>query len=107
MNPLVRMIKLNNVQFNANRDPQVYRRCPNEKFQLEAVLQGSGRARCTITEASGKVLDEQEVTTPGIYACELAFATPGTRLITLSITAGAESCSRDLRLDVMEHKWVG
>lgn len=107
MNSLVKMIKLNNLQFNPNRDPQVYRRCPHEKFQLEAVLEGSGRARCAVADASGKVLDEQEVATPGAYTCELAFPTPGTRLVTLSVTVGTEHYTRDLRLDVMAHEWVG
>jgi hypothetical protein len=37
----------------------------------------------------------------------LSFATPGVRLITLSVESNGQQSSRDLRLDVLEHAWVG
>ena len=38
MKKLVKVVKLNNLQYNANRDPEVYRRCIKEPFRLQALL---------------------------------------------------------------------
>ena len=46
---LVRQLKLNNLQYNALRDPAVYRRCANEPFRIQALLAGAGQARCTLS----------------------------------------------------------
>lgn len=106
-NPLIKMIKINSVQYNPNRDPQVYRRTVNEIFCIQAVLGGSGTARCALRDAKNKVIAEKAVALPGIFTHELSFSTPGIRLVTLSIEGNGQKSSRDLRLDVMEHEWVG
>lgn len=38
---LVKLVKLNGLQYNANRDPQAYRRTVNESFLIQAL-----RAAC-------------------------------------------------------------
>lgn len=107
MKKLIKMLKLNNLQYNPNRDPQVYRRLPDEAFRIQAWLDGSGTAACKITDAAGKVLAETSVTLPGVYTQELRFPTPGVRVVTLSVSAGGESVSENLRLDVLDHAWIG
>lgn len=105
--PLVKLLKLNNLQYNPNRDPQVYRRCVNEPFRIQALLDGGGEARCVLCDERGETLRESVVTLPGTFTRELAFATPGVRLVTLTVAAGGEQFSQDLRLDVLEHARVG
>lgn len=109
--PLIKMIKINNVQFNSNRDPQVHRRTVREKFRIQVLLSASdgngGEVRCILRDEENKVLAEQIVTAPGTFTHELSFATPGVRLITLSVESNGQQSSRDLRLDVLEHAWVG
>jgi len=107
MKKLVKLIKMNNLQYNANRDPEVYRRCANENFRIQVLLEGSGQANCKIADVTGKVLVEKSVSLPGTFTHEIAFPTPGIRVITLSIDANGEKFSQDLRLDVMEHAWIG
>lgn len=107
MKKLVKLVKLNNLQYNANRDPQAYRRCVNEPFRIQALLEGSGTARCTVSDESGKTLAEKSVALPGTFTHELSFPSPGTRVVTLTVEDGREKFSQDLRLDVMEHAWVG
>lgn len=105
--PLVKLIKLNNLQYNPNRDPQVYRRCVNEPFRIQALLDGGGEARCALCDERGQTLRESVVTLPGTFTHELAFPTPGVRLVTLTIEASGQRFSQDLRLDVLEHAWIG
>ena len=106
-NILIKMIKINNLQYNSNRDPQVYRRTVNEPFRIQAVLGGSGTARCALRDVQNRVIVEKAVALPGTFVHELSFATPGIRLVTLSVANDGEQCSQDLRLDVMEHAWMG
>ena len=107
MKKLVKYIKINNLQYNANRDPEVYRRSINENFRIQALLDGSGQANCTITDAAGKVLAEKNIALPGTFTHEIAFPTAGIRVVTLSVEGNGEMFSQDLRLDVMEHAWIG
>jgi len=107
MKKLVKLIKMNNLQYNANRDPQVYRRCANENFRIQALLDGAGQAKCKITDVAGKVLAEKNVALPGTFTHEISFPTPGIRVVTLSVEGSGEKFSQDLRLDVMDHAWVG
>jgi len=107
MKPLVKFIKLNNLQYNANRDPQVYRRVVNEPFRIQASLEGTGVARCSLVDAQGKVLASAEVKTPGMYTHEIAFPSHGIRVVTLVIERGAERFTQNLRLDVLDHAWIG
>jgi hypothetical protein len=99
---LVKLVKLNNLQYNPNRDPQVYRRAAGEPFRIQALLNGGGSARCRITESSGTVLAEQTVALPGTFTQEIAFPDAGTRMVMLTVEAGAERYAQDLRLDVLE-----
>lgn len=107
MSKLVRMVKLNNLQFNANRDPQVYRRLPGEKFRIQAFLAGSGSAQCSLRDASGAVIATREVTAPASFDAEVGYEAPGHYLVTLDVTRGAERFTQDLRLDVLAHAWIG
>lgn len=107
MKKLVKLIKLNNLQYNANRDPNVFRRSVNESFRIQALVDGAGQAKCKITDVAGKVLAEKNIAIPGTFTHEVAFATAGTRIVTLTVEGSGESFSQDLRLDVMEHAWIG
>jgi len=104
---LVRQIKLNNLQYNVLRDPAVYRRCVHEPFRIQALLAGTGEARCTLGDQAGKVIVEKRVALPGVFDHEIAFATPGVRVVTLAIEANGGKFAQNLRLDVLEHAWVG
>ncbi|MBI4191784.1 MAG: hypothetical protein HY525_14750 [Betaproteobacteria bacterium] len=103
----IRLIKINNLQYNALRDPAVYRRCANEPFRIQALLSGKGEARCTLSDQSGTTMVEKQVTLPGAFDHEIAYSTPGVRIVTLAIEANGEKFAQDLRLDVLEHAWVG
>lgn len=105
--PLVNLIKLNGLAYNTDRDPQVYRRCVNEAFRIQARLEGEGTARCALTCATSGVLKEESVALPGTFTHEVSFLAPGTRIVTLSIEGNGQTYSQDLRLDVLEHPWVG
>jgi hypothetical protein len=107
VNKLVKLVKLNNLQFNANRDPQVYRRVVNEPFRVQAFLAGAGRAQCTLRDASGSTIAEQNVAPPGPFNVEVTYREPGQQLVTLEVTRGAERFTLDLRLDVLAHAWIG
>lgn len=106
-NTLIKMIKINNLQYNVNRDPQAYRRSVNEVFRIQALLSGAGTARCALRDAKNQVIAEKAISLPGSFTHELAFATAGARIITLSVEGAGQKFSQDLRLDVMEHAWVG
>ena len=108
MAKLVKMIKLNNLQYNPNRDPQVYRRCVGEPFRIQASIDGEGTARVTLANtADGTRLAEGRVMLPASYTQELRFPSPGTRMVTLSIEGEGQKFTQDLRLDVMEHALAG
>ena len=104
---LVKQVRLNNLQFNANRDPQVYRRAVNEPFRIQAMIDGSGAAKVTLTGADGKVLTSATVDAPGTFTHELSYPTPGARVVALEVSRGSESYRQDLRLDVLDHAWIG
>lgn len=106
MGRLIRMIKINNLEYNPNRDPQVYRRTPKRPFRLDVFLGGTGRARAKI-EVGAALYCNRAIDLPGVYTCEIAFDTPGTRIATLTVEGGGECFKQDLRLDVLEHEWVG
>lgn len=107
MKKLVKLLKLNNLQFNPNRDPQVYRRLPNEPFRIQAWLDGSGSAECKIADAAGRILGQASIDLPGVYTQEVSFPTAGARVVTLTVASGGESVSENLRLDVLDHAWIG
>lgn len=105
--PLVRMVKLNGLQHNANRDPQAYRRTAGEPFRIEALLEGAGEAQCTVSDERGGALAQASVARPGRFSCELRFDQPGSRLLTLRVASGGQQYVQTLRLDVMAHAWIG
>jgi len=100
--PLVRMVKLNGLQYNANRDPQAYRRAAGEAFRLEALLEGAGAAQCTVSDERGGTLAQASVARPGRFSCELKFEHAGSRLVTLRVAGGGtEEYAQTLRLDTL------
>jgi hypothetical protein len=99
--PLVRMVKLNGLQYNANRDPQAYRRTVGEPFRIEALLEGAGEAHCSVSDERGGPLAQASVARPGRFACALRFDQPGSRLVTLRVESGSESFDQTLRLDAL------
>ena len=107
MKKLVKLVKVNNLEYNVNRDPAVYRRCANENFRIQALIDGSGPVKCKLTDTTGKVINEQNVNALGTYTHEVSFPTPGVRIVNLSIEANEEKFALDIRLDVMEHAWIG
>lgn len=106
MSKLVRIVKLNNLQYNPNRDPEVYRSVPNKAFRIQALLGGTGKAKAKL-EVDGKVPCNQSLDLPNTFTCEIAFDTPGTRMATLTIEGLGENFVQDLRLDVRDHAWIG
>ncbi len=106
MGKLVKMVKLNDLQYNRNRDPQSYRRTAGKSFRIDVLLDGAGKARGKV-EVEGRIRCNQSIDLPGRFTCELSFDTPGTRIATLVIEGAGESYRQDLRLDVMAHAWVG
>jgi hypothetical protein len=99
--PLVRLLKLNGLQYNANRDPQAYRRAVGETFRLQALLEGEGEARCTVADGRGLALVEHKLARPGTFTAELKFETAGSRVVTVRVDGGGETYTQTLRLDVL------
>ncbi len=104
---LLKYIKINGLQYNPQRDPAVYRRSVNQPFNIQALLEGSGEARCTLADERGKALAEKTVALPGTFAHEITFAAAGSRIVTLTCAGAGQEFTRDLRLDVMAHDWIG
>ncbi|WP_298135764.1 hypothetical protein [Acidiferrobacter sp.] len=108
MKKLVKLVRLNNLTYNTNRDPQVYRRVPKVPFRIQALLEGEGRARAqVVVEGETQARCDQQITLPNTFTCEVAFDTAGSRVATLIVENGGESFRQNLRLDVMEHAWIG
>jgi hypothetical protein len=105
--PLVKQVRLNNLQYNANRDPQVYRRTVNEAFRIQAMIDGSGAAKVTLTDVEGKTIASASVDAPGTFSHEMRYPSAGTRIVTLEASRGSETFRQDLRLDVLDHAWIG
>jgi hypothetical protein len=103
---LVKLIKLNNLQYNPNRDPEVYRRPIDKEFRLQVVLNGSGSAKCRL-EVEGEVLCDNAVSLPGTFECKFSYNTAGTRIGTLIIEGNGETLRESMRFDVTEHAWIG
>jgi hypothetical protein len=102
---LVRLVRLNGLQYNANRDPQVYRRVVGERFRIEALV--AAGARCTLRDARGTLLAAADVPAGGSFVHELAFDRPGVHVVTLTAEGNGDSFVQDLRLDVLAHAWIG
>ncbi len=108
MKKLVKLVRLNNLAYNPNRDPQIYRRVPRKPFRIQALLDGEGRARAqVIIDGESKARCDQQITLPDTFTCEVAFDSPGSRIAALIIENGGQSFRQELRLDVMDHEWIG
>lgn len=104
---LINMFKINGLQYNALRDPQVYRRVAGAPFRIQAVIAGRDSVRVTLADEKGAVLAQGDVQAPGTFSHELRFDKPGVRIVTLAAHHADHSESHDLRLDVMAQAWVG
>jgi hypothetical protein len=107
MGRLVKLVRLNGLQFNANRDPQVYRRVVGEPFRIQAMLDAGAPVRCTLSDAGGRVLARTNVPGGGTFAHEMTFDVPGVHVVTLRAERGGDAYTQDLRLDVLAHAWIG
>ena len=105
MSDAIRMIRLNNLQYNPNRDPQVYRRLPNQPFRLEVDIVGEGTAKVSF-EADGQK-EQQTVNLLGRFECQMSFDTPASRVGVLIVDINGDLSERYIRLDVMDHAWGG
>ena len=103
---LVKLIKLNNLQCNANRDPAFYRRPVNEEFRLQAMLNGSGEAKAMFT-VEGETMCESTIDLPGTFDCKFSYETAGTRIGVLTIDGAAEQFRETVRIDVLKHAPIG
>lgn len=104
---LINMFKINSLQYNALRDPQVYRRVAGEPFRIQAMINGRDTVRVSLSDERGAVLAQGDVQAPGTFSHELRFDKPGVRIVTLTAQHADHSESHDLRLDVMAQAWVG
>ena len=103
---LIKMVKLNNLQYNANRDPQVYRRVAGHPFRIQALLEGKGTAKISVT-CEGKTMKETNIELPGIFSYEITFKDAGIRIATITVSVEGRSESHDLLLDTEAHAKVG
>lgn len=103
---LVKLVKLNNLQYNPNRDPEVYRRPVNKEFRLQALLDGTGTAKAKFI-VDGKALCDSTVTLPGTFECKFKFSEPATHIGELVIEGNGETYHQNIRIDVEEHAWIG
>jgi len=104
---IIKLIKINNLQYNILRDPQAYRRVAGQPFRIQVGVGGEGRVHVTLADERGALLAEGEVAAPGTFSHELTFAQPGVRIVTVTAQHPGRNESRDLRLDVMAQAWVG
>jgi hypothetical protein len=104
---IIKFIIINNLQYNALRDPQAYRRVAGQPFRIQVGVGGGGRVHVMLADERGATLTEGEVAAPGTFSHELTFAQPGVRIVTVTAQHPGRNESRDLRLDVMAQAWVG
>jgi len=106
MNSTIKLLRLNGLQYNANRDPQFYRRLPNQTFRIQADLIGEGSAKVSLFVENSKKL-EQNVNLPGRFDGSISFDKPGSYIATLIVDKQGDINETNLRLDVMAHAWIG
>ena len=106
-NNIIKMIKINNLQYNALRDRQVYRRVAGESFRIQLVVAVNAPVQVTLSDETGAVLVEGTASASGTFSHALTYATPGVRVVTVTARHEGRSDSQDLRLDVMAQAWVG
>jgi hypothetical protein len=101
MAPLVRRVLVNGLQYNANRDPQVYRRTPGVPFRIQALVDGRGATHVALVDAAGNAIAAADVTAPATWTHEVAYADVGSRPVRLQASRGSDAFALDLRLDVV------
>lgn len=102
----IKQIKLNQLEYNLNRDPQVYRRVKNKPFNLKVFLSGTGNASVKLSVA-GEVMAEGNVSLPGVFEANPVFDTAGSRVGTITVSKDGESFESFVRFDVMDRAKVG
>jgi len=100
----IKMIKLNNLKYNPNRDPQVFRRIINKPFRLQVILAGSGNADVSLTVAKKKLAHET-VYLPGTFDCDVSFENAASHLGTITVKMNGETFKEYVRFDVTETPW--
>ncbi|MDH5545640.1 MAG: hypothetical protein OEZ43_08610 [Gammaproteobacteria bacterium] len=103
MSKLVRSIRLNNLEYNVNRDPQIYRRLINQEFRLTVMLDGSGEAQVSFF-VDGKN-EQQKFQLPGKFDYRFSFGSEGSRTGIVQIQKDNEKLEYTLRLDTLEEHW--
>ncbi len=104
---IIKLIKINNLQYNALRDPQVYRRVAGEPLRIQVGVGGTGPVRIALANDKGTNLVQGNVQAPGTFSHALAYDRPGVHIVTVTAQQGDRRETRDLRLDVMARAWVG
>lgn len=102
----IKSLRLNKLEYNANRDPAIYRRVVGKPFDIQAQIIGSGSVEVSAS-ADGKVCCQRTLTLPGVFQDSITFDSPGTRVLTLVIKGTSETVTRELRLDTLAHAWAG
>lgn len=105
MNAPTTRIRINNLQYNANRDPQFYRRLPNQPFRVEVDVAGKGTA--TVRLEVENEIKEQKLELPGKFDCQVSFSTPKSRIGVIIIERDGKRVTQNIRFDVMDHEWIG
>lgn len=104
---LVKLVKLNNVQYNRNRDPQFYRVTPNQEFRVQVFLAGEGQAEISFSIEGDEKKKESLERKDAIFEYCFSFDTAGIRLGQIKVSSGNQEYIQDIRLDVVEHEWIG
>ncbi len=104
---IIKLIKINNLQYNPLRDPQAYRGVAGAALRLQVATGCTGATRITLADEKGALLAEGQVQGPGTFSHELRWARAGVRIVTVTAQHADRSESRDVRLDIMAHAWIG
>ena len=102
----IKQINLNQLQYNPNRDPQVYRRTINKPFNLKVLLSGSGSANVSLI-IEGNTVATQSIQMPGTFDYSQSFETAGSRVAMISVDVGDNHWQSHVRLDVLAKDWIG
>ena len=98
---LVKLVKVNNLEYNNNRDPKVFRRQVGESFRVQALLGGEGSAKAKLV-IDGTTVSESDVSMPGTFECAVKAEAAGTRQGVLTVEGNGETFTRDIRFDVLD-----
>lgn len=102
----ISQISLNNLEYNTNRDPQVYRRSINKPFNLKVKMIGSGSANVSL-KVAGETISKESVSLPGLFEANPSFDSVGTRVGTILVESGNNVFETFIRFDVLEKDYTG